>query len=213
MCAVLKKYEILCKIAEEKIVGIIRIDDVSKIEKAIDALYEGGLRVVELTFTVPYAHTVLQQVSVKYKGKICVGAGTVLDAETARLAILSGAEFLVTPTVNIDVIKTANRYGVPCLTGVNTPTELITAMENGVDVVKLFPAGNFKPSVIRDLKGPFPNAEIMPTGGISKSNICEWLQGGAIACGVGGELVGGVKTEDYALVSKCAKEFKELISE
>ena len=208
----LKKYAVLQKMQEEKIVGIIRVDSVEKAEKTLAALYEGGLSVVELTFTIPYAHTILESLTKTYRGKMIIGAGTVLDEATARLAILSGAEFLVTPTVNVDVIRLANRYGIPCMTGVNTPTELVTALENGVDVVKLFPAGNFKPSVIKDLKAPFPNAEIMPTGGISLANIKSWLDAGAYACGVGGELVAGAKTGDYASVTATAKEFKEIVA-
>ena len=207
----LKKYDVLKKVYEEKIVGIIRVDSFEKAEKSFDALYEGGLSVVELTFTIPYAHTVLEQVTKKYKGKMLIGAGTILDTETARLAILSGAEFLVTPTLNIEVIKLANRYGIPCMTGVNTPTEALTALEAGVDVVKLFPATNFKPSTIKDLKGPLPNIAVMPTGGISKANIKEWINAGAFACGVGGELMAGVKTGDYELITKTAKEFIEII--
>ena len=209
----MKKYEILKQIKEEKIVGIIRVDSVEKAEKTLDALYEGGLKVVELTFTIPYAHTILAALTQKYVGKMVIGAGTVLDEATARIAILSGAEFLVTPTVNIDVIKLANRYGIPCLSGINTPTELVAALENGVDVAKLFPASNFKPGIIKDLKAPFPNAEIMPTGGISLANIKEWIAAGAYACGVGGELVAGAKTGDYASIVKTAKAFKELVAE
>ena len=209
----MKKYEILKQIKEEKVVGIIRVDSVEKAEKTLDALYEGGLKVVELTFTIPYAHTILAALTQKYAGKMVIGAGTVLDEATARIAILSGAEFLVTPTVNIDVIKLANRYGIPCLSGINTPTELVAALENGVDVAKLFPASNFKPGIIKDLKAPFPNAEIMPTGGISLANIKEWIAAGAYACGVGGELVAGAKTGDYASIVKTAKAFKELVAE
>ena len=209
----MKKYEILKQIKEEKIVGIIRVDNVDKAEKTLDALYKGGLKVVELTFTIPYAHTILASLTQKYAGKMGIGAGTILDEATARIAILSGAEFLVTPNVNVDVIKLANRYGIPCLSGINTPTELVTALECGVDVVKLFPAGNFRTGIIKDLKAPFPNAEIMPTGGVSLANIKEWIAAGAYACGVGGELVAGAKTGDYDLVTKTAKAFKELVSE
>ena len=207
----IKKYDILKKIQEERIVGIIRENDVKKIEKIFDSVYEGGLRVVELTFTCDYPHSLLEQISRKYKGKMCIGAGTVLDAATARIAIISGAEFIVTPSLNEEVIKTANRYGVPCMVGVATPTELITALEMGVDVVKLFPAKNMDYSTVKLLKGPFPNVEIMPTGGISKANICDWLNAGAFACGVGGELVAGAKKDDYELVVKTVKEFKELV--
>lgn len=209
----MKKYDVLKQIKEEKIVGIIRVDSVEKAEKTLDALYEGGLKVVELTFTIPYAHTILAALTQKYAGKMVIGAGTILDEATARIAILSGAEFLVTPTVNVEVIKLANRYGIPCLSGINTPTELVAALENGVDVVKLFPASNFKPGIIKDLKAPFPNAEIMPTGGVSLANIKEWIAAGAYACGVGGELVAGAKTGDYASIVKTAKAFKELVAE
>ena len=209
----MKKYDVLKQIKEEKIVGIIRVDSVEKAEKTLDALYEGGLKVVELTFTIPYAHTILAALTQKYAGKMVIGAGTILDEATARIAILSGAEFLVTPTVNVEVIKLANRYGIPCLSGINTPTELVAALENGVDVVKLFPASNFEPGIIKDLKAPFPNAEIMPTGGVSLANIKEWIAAGAYACGVGGELVAGAKTGDYASIVKTAKAFKELVAE
>ena len=209
----MKKYDVLKQIKEEKIVGIIRVDSVEKAEKTLDALYEGGLKVVELTFTIPYAHTILAALTQKYAGKMVIGAGTILDEATARIAILSGAEFLVTPTVNVEVIKLANRYGIPCLSGINTPTELVAALENGVDVVKLFPASNFKPGIIKDLKAPFPNAEIMPTGGVSLANIKEWIVAGAYACGVGGELVAGAKTGDYDSIINTAKAFKELVAE
>lgn len=209
----MKKYDVLKLIKEEKIVGIVRENDIEKIEKIFDALYEGGMRIVELTFTCDYPHSLLEQISRKYKSKMCIGAGTVLDATTARIAIMSGAEFLVTPSLNEEVVKTANRYGVPCMVGIATPTELITALEMGVDVVKLFPAKNMDYSTVKLLKGPFPNVEIMPTGGISKANICDWLKAGAFACGVGGELVAGAKTNDYELIAKTTKEFKELVQQ
>ena len=187
------------------------MDSAEKAEKAVEALYRGGLTVVELTFTAPYAHTVLEGLTQKYRGRMTIGAGTVLDEVTARIAILSGAEFLVTPNVDPAVIRLANRYGVPCLSGVSTPTELVKALECGVDVAKLFPASSFKTSAVKDLKGPFPNAEIMPTGGVSLSNVREWLDAGAFACGVGGELVAGVKTGDYEAVTRAAIAFREAV--
>lgn len=209
----MKKYEVLKRIKEERIVGIVRVENAEKADKTLGALYEGGIRVVELAFTVPRAHDILSVLTKKYAGEMVIGAGTILDEATARIAILSGAEFLVTPTVNADVIKLANRYGIPCLSGINTPTELVAALECGVDVVKLFPASNFKPGIIKDLKTPFPNAEIMPVGGVSLANVKEWIAAGAYACGVGGELVAGAKTEDYAAIVKTAKAFKELAAE
>ena len=203
----LSKYEILKRVEEEKIVAIVRVDDAEKAVKCFDALYKGGIKVIEMTFTIPYANTMLEKLSKAYKGDITIGAGTVLDSETARLAILSGAEFIVSPSFSGNVAKLCNRYSVPYFCGVNTPTEAITAMEAGVDVVKLFPANNFKPSVIKVFKGPFPNIEIMPTGGINLQTIKEWTAAGAFACGVGGELVNGYKTGDYESITETAKKF------
>ena len=207
----LKKYAVLERVHQEKIVGIVRVENEEAAENTMAALCEGGIGVAELTFTVRYAHTILEGLTKKYGDKMLLGAGTVLDEATARIAILSGAQFLVTPSLNTDVIRLANRYGIPCFSGVSTPTELQTALEYGVDVVKLFPASCFKPSVIKDWKGPFPNAEIMPTGGVSLGNISEWLSVGAFACGVGGELVAGAKTGDYASVTAKAREFRALV--
>ena len=207
----MKKYEVLQKVKEQKIVGIIRANDQAQAERIMDALHEGGISVVELAFTTDHAHTILEALTQRYAGRATIGAGTILDEASARIAILSGADFLVTPTVNVDVIKMANRYGIPCFSGINTPTELVLALENGVDVVKLFPAGNFDPSIIKALKTPFPNAEIMPVGGISLANIKDWMKAGAFACGVGGELVAGAKTGDYQLITETAKAFLELV--
>jgi len=209
----LKKYETLKRIEEEKMVAIVRVDDAEKAEKCFDALQKGGIKVIEMTFTIPYAHTMLENLSKKYKNEITIGAGTVLDSETARIAMLSGAQFIVSPSFNEGVAKICNRYAVPYFCGVNTPTEAITAMEAGVDVVKLFPANNFKSSIIKDFRGPFPNTEIMPTGGVNLTTIKEWIKAGAFACGVGGELVNGYKTGDYEGITETAKKFIKEIRE
>ena len=208
----LKKYAILERVNQEKIMGIVRVATLDAAAKTMAALYEGGVTVAELAFTMPYAHTILEALTKEYGDRMLIGAGTVLDEATARLAILSGAQFLVTPAVNADVVRVANRYGIPCFTGVNTPTELVSALECGVDVVKLFPASGFKPSVIKDLKAPFPNAEIMAVGGVSLENIKAWIDAGAFACGIGGELVAGAKTGDYAAVTAAARAFREIVS-
>lgn len=207
----LQKYQTLTKIAQEKIVAILRLDDVNKAEKCFDALLKGGIKVVEITFTMPYVNTVLEQCSKKYGNEMLIGAGTVLDSETARIAMLAGAKFIVSPTFNAEVAKLCNRYGLPYFCGIYTPTEALTATEAGVDVVKLFPADNFKPSFIKTIKGPLPNVEVMPTGGISLDTIGEWLKSGAVACGVGGELVKGAKTGDYEQITETAKKFAEAV--
>ena len=207
----LKKYKILEKVQKEKIVAIVRVDSAEKAEKSFDALYEGGIKVVEMTFTIPYAHSILENLSKKYGAYMTVGAGTVLDSETARIAMLSGAEFIVSPSLDKGVAEICNRYSVPYFCGVATPTEAVNALELGVDVVKLFPASDFKPSIIKDFKAPLPNLEIMPTGGIGLSNIKEWKDAGAFAFGIGGELTKGVKTGDFELVKETAKKFTEAV--
>ncbi len=207
----LKKYEILNKIEQEKIVAIVRVDNEEKAKKAFNALYEGGIKVIEMTFTIPYAHTIIEKLSKEYGDKMLIGAGTVLDSETARIAMLSGAKFIISPSFEEEVAKICNRYSVPYMCGVATPKEAVIALEHGVDVVKLFPANNYKPSVIKDYKAPLNNLEIMPTGGVSLENIAEWKKNGAFAFGVGGELTKGVKTGDYELVKETAKKFIEAI--
>lgn len=208
----LKKYKTLNKIYESKIIAIVRVDDADKAIKCFDALYKGGIKAIEITFTVPYVHSILEKLSKSYKGVISIGAGTILDSETARLAILSGAEFIVSPSFNEGVARLCNRYSVPYFCGVTTPTEAITAMEYGVDVVKLFPASAFEPRIIKDFKGPFPNIEIMPVGGVNLQTINDWLNAGAFACGVGSELVNGYKTGDYDLITSTAQKFLEEIN-
>lgn len=209
----LKKYEVLKKIEKEKIVAIVRVDSEDKAVKCFDALYEGGIKVVEMTFTIPYAHSILESLSKKYGKVMTVGAGTVLDSETARIAMLSGAEFIVSPSLDKGVAEICNRYSVPYFCGIATPKEAVNALELGVDVIKLFPATDFNPSIIKDLKAPLPNLEIMPTGGIGLINIKAWKEAGAFSFGIGGELTKGVKTGDFVLVKETAKKFAEVVKQ
>lgn len=207
----MKKYEVLKRIEEEKIVAILRMADGETAEKCFEALYKGGVTCAELPFTAPYAHTIFEAITRKFGDKMLIGAGTILDEATARIAILSGAKFLVSPSVNADVIRTGNRYGVPTLCGAATITEALAAIEAGADVVKVFPAGQFTPSVIKDWKGPVPNMEVIPMGGITLENIGAWLKAGVFACGVGGALFDGAKEGDFAKVTATAKAFKNAV--
>lgn len=208
----MKKYEILSKIGAEKIISIIRVSNETQAQKAMEAVLEGGLSCVELTFTTPYAHTLLEKLSKEYEDtNLLLGAGSVLDSETARIAILSGAKYLITPTLNAEVIRLANRYGVPVIPGIATATEALCALEAGADVVKLFPAGQFKTSIIKDIKAPLPNLQIAPTGGIDASNIKEWISAGAFACGVGGGLFSGLKEGNYRQITQNAKQLKDAL--
>lgn len=205
----MKKYEVLQKMHSERVFAILRLASAQTAEKCIAALAEGGIHCMEITMTVPLAHRAIESACAGKEGKVLVGAGTVLDAESARIAVLSGAQFVVSPNFNEEVVRTCNRYGVPAICGVATPTEAARALEAGADVLKLFPANIYPYSIIKTLRGPFPNIELILTGGIGLGNIGEWLKAGAFACGVGGELLRGADEGDYARVTASAKKFKE----
>ena len=208
----MKKYEVLKKIERERMIAIIRVSSEEEAERALDALVEGGLHCVELTFTTPYAHSILEKLTKRFEGSgLMLGAGSVLDAETARIAILSGACYLVTPTFSAETVRLANRYGVPVFSGVCTPTEALSALESGVEAVKLFPASSYAPKVVKDWKAPLPNLEIIPTGGVDVHNIADWLKAGAFACGVGGSLFAGLKEGNYRKITERAEAFVDVI--
>ncbi len=209
----IKKYETLKKVEAERIVAIVRVKSEEEALRGTEALLEGGLSCVELALTTPFAHTVLEALKKKFGDALTLGAGSVLDAESARIAILSGAQYLVTPTFSADVVRLANRYGAPVFAGVATATEALAAMESGVDVVKLFPAAAYPFGIIKDLKAPMPNLEIMPVGGVNAENIGAWLRAGAFACGVGGALFAGLKTKNYPAIAAAARALKQSAAE
>lgn len=134
-----------------------------------------------------------------------------MDPETARIAILSGAEYIVSPYLNLNTIKLCNRYRLPCMPGVMSITEAVTAMEAGADIIKLFPGEAFGPKMIKAIKGPIPYAKIMPTGGVSVDNVDQWIKNGASAVGVGGALTAGAKTGDYKSITEIGKQFIEKV--
>src|SRR5882672_6851781 len=184
------KDQILSLIIEVGIVPVVRTSSAEGAIKAIDAIYRGGIRAAEITMTVPGAVRALEKVADQFGGKIVLGAGTVLDPETARVCMLAGAEFFVTPSLRISTIEMVQRYSKVICPGALTPTEVLTAWEAGADVVKVFPCGNVGgPKYIKALKGPFPQIEMIPTGGVNLDTIGEFLKAGACACGVGSELI------------------------
>lgn len=208
----MEKYRIYETIEKLGVVAVIRGDSLDTAVKTVDACYKGGIKIIEVTFTVPGADSLIKSLSEKYKGSdMVIGAGTVLDPETARIAILAGAKFVVSPSLNIETIKMCNRYGIPVMTGVMTPTEAQTAMEYGVDVLKLFPGDIAKPAGLKALKGPFPHANIMPTGGVSAENVEEWFKAGAFAVGAGSFLTKDAKTGDYDKVTAVCKAFVDKV--
>lgn len=208
----MKKYDVYQTIKEQGVVVVIRGNNLQEAIKTVEACYRGGIKVIEVTFTVPRADELIKTLVEKYADSdMLVGAGTVLDPETARIAMLAGAQFIVSPSLNIDTVKTCNRYGVPVMSGVMTPTEAQTAMEYGVDILKLFPGDIAKPAGLKALKGPFPNANIMPTGGVSQDNVEEWFKAGAYAVGAGSFLTKDAKTGDFDKVEKTCRAFVEKV--
>lgn len=208
----MEKEQVISKLTETGLVAVVRADNADEAIRISDACLEGGCNAIELTFTVPGAHKVIEALAAKYpNGEMLLGAGTVLDSETARIAILSGANYVVSPAFNAEAAKLCNRYRVPYIPGCMTITEVLTAMEAGADIIKIFPADLFGPKIIKDIKGPLPQAKLMPTGGVDVSNVDQWIKAGAAAVGAGSSLTVGAKTGDYKKITETAKEFIEKI--
>lgn len=202
---------ILNRISEEKIVAIIRAESTENLIPTVDSLYKGGIRVVEVTMNTPGAIKGIESLKALYPD-LLIGAGTVLDSETAVLAIMAGASFLLAPTVNQKTIEAANRYDVPLIPGVFTPTEALSAYEAGAKMVKIFPIRSLGPSFLKDLKGPLPFIQTMAVGGISLENAKDYLEAGAMSLGIGSSLVddGIVQTGNYEEIEKRASRFVEI---
>lgn len=208
----MEKECIIKKMTDTGLVAVVRAKNAEEAIKISDACLDGGCSSIELTFTVPGANKVIESLANKYQnGEMLLGAGTVLDAETARCAILSGANYIVSPAFNAECAKLCNRYRVPYIPGCMTITEVLTAMEAGADIIKIFPADLFGPKIIKDIKGPLPHAKMMPTGGVDVSNVDQWIKAGAVAVGAGSSLTAGAKTGDYKKITETAKEFIEKI--
>jgi 2-dehydro-3-deoxyphosphogluconate aldolase/(4S)-4-hydroxy-2-oxoglutarate aldolase len=178
------RWQVMAAIAEQKVIGIVRADNPTTATETARKLIDAGVTAVEISATTPGFLDVIEAVA----NDGLIGAGTVLDAETARQAILSGAQFLVAPSLNEDVIRMAHRYGVAVIPGAQTPTEIVAAMSAGADAVKLYPASAANPAVLKDLLAPLPHVPFVPTGGVTPENAAEWIAAGAIAVGLGGAL-------------------------
>ena len=208
----MKKDAILSKIRAEKVIALIRADSPDGLLDCARALAAGGLTSIELTMTTPGAIRMLEKATSELPDFL-FGLGTVLDAETARVGILSGAKFIVTPALRPDVITLCKRYSVPVFSGAFTPTEIINAWEAGADAAKIFPAEFFGPGYIKSVKAPLPHANLMPTGGVSIDNVGSWIAAGSIAVGVGGSLTAGAKTGDFQSITDLTRRFIEAIQQ
>ncbi|MGF9947330.1 bifunctional 2-keto-4-hydroxyglutarate aldolase/2-keto-3-deoxy-6-phosphogluconate aldolase [Priestia megaterium] len=207
-----RKLDNLNKIADTGIVLIIRLESEKEALEVAEAAIEGGIKVLEITMSVPNALNVINTLSQKYKD-VLIGAGTILDSETARAAILAGAELLVSPQLNPEMIKMANRYQAITISGTFTPKEVLESLEAGADIVKLFPAESVGPQYIKAVRAPLSQAAIAPTGGVTPQNVHEWLQAGCVAVGVGSYITKAAQKDgDYSKVTAAAKEFLQAVA-
>jgi len=210
----MSRHEDLQRVLKSGIVAIIRATSGEQLVQVAEALCDGGVDVIEVTFTVPGVLDVISAVSKKLGKKILLGAGTVLDPESARAALLAGAEFLVSPTVNLDVIRMCHRYDKVMMTGAYTPTEILTAWEAGADVVKVFPAEIGGPPYLKAIKGPLPQVRLMPTGGVNLQTLPQFIAAGACAVGLGSQLVEKEALErgDFGRIQDLARQYVELLA-
>ncbi len=185
----MKKHESLQLIRDTGVVAIMRVSRPADLIAAADAIRQGGVRAIEVTMTTPGALGVIEQASAKYGDDVLFGAGTILDPETARTAILAGARFIVAPTLNVRVIELCHRYSIPVMPGCMTPTEILTAWEAGADMIKLFPAEAGGPALLRAIRAPLPQIDLVPVGGVDLTNAAEYIRAGAAALGVGSSLI------------------------
>ncbi|MBS0630699.1 MAG: bifunctional 4-hydroxy-2-oxoglutarate aldolase/2-dehydro-3-deoxy-phosphogluconate aldolase [Verrucomicrobia bacterium] len=209
----MKKDAVLNKIKSEKVVALIRADNPDGLLDCAKALAAGGLTSIELTMTTPGAIKMLEKATAELPDFI-FGLGTVLDAETARLGILAGARFIVTPALRPDVITLCRRYSIPVFSGAFTPTEIVNAWEAGADAAKVFPAEFFGPAYIKSIKAPLPQIELLPTGGVNAENVGEFLKAGAMATAAGSSLVDAksLKEKNWAAITAKAQAFVKAVA-
>lgn len=203
------KHEIFQGILKRRMVAIVRASTTDAALQIAEACIAGGITALEVAFTTPDTLDVIKTLRQRHGADVMLGAGTVLDPETARQAILAGAQFIISPSVNVDTIRLCQRYQVLAMPGVMTPTEIVTALEAGADIIKIFPAEVFGPAYIKALRAPLPQAPLMPTGGVSVENLAAWFDNGALAVGIGSSLTGPAANGDYQAVTKRARAFVE----
>lgn len=205
----MKRVEILTRLEAAGVIAVVRGKSKEEAIQASHAIVKGGMKGLELTFTVPQADQVIAELVEHYQDnpEVVVGAGTVLDAVTARLAIMAGAEYIVSPSFDKETAELCNLYQVPYLPGCMTITEMKEALKSGADIIKLFPGSAYGPSIISAFKAPMPQLNIMPTGGVSLDNMADWFAAGVVAVGVGGNLLAPAATGDFEKVTEVAKQY------
>ena len=211
----MKRAKILKKIQDTGIIAVVRGDSKEEALKASQALIKGGITGIEVTYTITQASEVIKELVQEYgkHAEVVIGAGTVLDVVTARLAILAGAEYIVSPSFDKETAELCNLYQIPYLPGCMTITEMKQALISGVDIIKLFPGSVYGPEVISAFKAPLPHLNIMPTGGVNLQNMEEWFKQGALAVGVGGKLLAPAATGDFKEVTEIARQYSAKLKE
>ena len=209
-----KKHAILTRLKDNYLFAVIRGKSAEEATRISEAVFEGGIKNIEVTFTTPQADESIRDLARKFAGTdMVVGAGTVMDAITARIAIIAGAEFIVSPNMVPEISAVCNTYGIPYLPGCGTVTEVADALATGVEVVKVFPGGILGPAFIKNVHGPIPHVEMMPSGGVSLDNMDQWIDNGAWAVGIGSALTKDLKTQGYSSVTEQAQAFVQKYNE
>jgi 2-dehydro-3-deoxyphosphogluconate aldolase/(4S)-4-hydroxy-2-oxoglutarate aldolase len=212
----MEKREIFNRMIEEGVIPVVRVSSAQEAMDVSDAIKEGGVSLIEITMSVQGAIDVIKELTQKYKDEIIMGAGTILDPETGRAALLAGAQFIVSPTLNLDLIHLAHRYSAVVIPGAMTPTEILSAWNAGADMVKVFPAAQLGgPEYLKALKGPLPQILLVPTGGVNLQNAAAFIKAGATALGVGGELVDkkAVKEKKFNVITENTRAFLKVVKE
>ncbi|MCR5491965.1 MAG: bifunctional 2-keto-4-hydroxyglutarate aldolase/2-keto-3-deoxy-6-phosphogluconate aldolase [Bacilli bacterium] len=209
----MKKSQVVNKLLDCGVIAVIRGSSVEEAVKVSKACADGGIVGLEVTFTVPGAKEVIEALAKDKDAKYIVGAGTVLDEATARIAILAGAQFVVSPNFDKGVCELCNLYQVPYMAGVFTINEVVSALKAGVEVCKIFPGSLAGPDYIKAIHGPLPQAQCMPTGGVDLNNVEDWIKKGAVAVGTGSNLTAPAKTGDYAKITELAKQYVAKVAE
>jgi len=212
----MEKREVFNRMVSEGVIPVVRVSSAQEAMDVSDAIKEGGVSLIEITMSVQGAIDVIKELTRKYKDEIIMGAGTILDPETGRAALLAGAQFIVSPTLNLDLIHLAHRYSAVVIPGAMTPTEILSAWNAGADMVKVFPAAQLGgPEYLKALKGPLPQILLVPTGGVNLQNAAAFIKAGAAALGVGGELVDkkAVKEKKFNVITENTRAFLKVVKE
>jgi 2-dehydro-3-deoxyphosphogluconate aldolase/(4S)-4-hydroxy-2-oxoglutarate aldolase len=209
----MSRSDALQRILDCGIVAVVRSPHADQLVSVARALLEGGICAIEITMTVPDAMNVIRRVAAEMGGDVVLGAGTILDTETARAALLAGAEYIVSPILNLDVIRLCKRYGKPVMPGAFTPTEILSAWDSGADIVKVFPADVGGPAYLKSILAPLPQLRLMPTGGVDLSTAADFLRAGACCLGVGSSLVdqAAIRNREFGRIRELAERFASTV--